>query len=1128
MLLDNKTKSEDNDYYKVFDFIKNYTGQGEFDLVTGYFSVNALALMYDEINGPGKFRMILGNLLQDDSQVNKIIDLLNGNAGIDNTLSLSVSAQKAVLFLQQDKVAVKNIQRSFCHAKAYIYNEKEARNNFYIIGSSNLTDAGLGIKESGNVELNTADTGNDNDYKELKSWFKKQWDDVAIDKVELPDKSKVGVKEHIIELIKNLFKEYTPYQLYYKVLYELFKEDLLSLTSDAEFKREIAHLEETTIYRTLFPYQQKGALSLIKMLQKYNGAILADAVGLGKTWTALAVMKYFENKGYTVVLFCPKKLRHNWEQYQCGRGSRFERDEIEYYVRNHTDLQDERLTSSYPDFPLIKMQRKQKLLLVIDESHNLRNDKSSRYKFLVDNVLMPNRTNREVKVLHLSATPINNKLIDIRNQFKLMTKGVDSGFVETELEIPSLENIFRTAQKDFNDWSEFDNKKISDFISMLPQKFFDLTDALIVARTRKLIEDEYGTMNFPKKDIPVNEYITPENFGDLKSFDDILKALRVNLTAYRPSEYITDLKIESVLENPKQREKFLVKMMYILLMKRLESSWFSFKSTVSNILNHHINALNKVNLFIGNKIDTVIEDDLTEEQLDELEDSASENDNSNLEEPPITLGKKNPIPLSSISNINIFKKHLEADIAKLKVLQTNLSKFETDFAAGTAEDEKLNMLIYHIKSKQENSPNKKVLIFTVFRDTSEYLYRELGKRNIANLAYISGSISQTYDGYSGVKFEEILERFAPYTKLYNEKDWSDLYEANLTNDYCEGLKWKVPFDKWLQLIKDYDATTQKKIANPVDVLIATDCLSEGQNLQDCDCLVNYDIHWNPVRLIQRMGRIDRLGSINKIIKGINFWPGKNYEDYLRLKKRVEERMALMSVVGTELDDKLTPEFEKMVEENSLLPKQAEKMLRQLQITWDDIETSDKTLGLNDLTLEQFRQELFEFFKQDEEFFKKMPNGVFTGFKFRPTTKWNTMPDSIIAVLGYPGKPDESTNHIYDEIYLLHQPFSDDSNAAAMVLKNNQEILSFLRNHKMENRLVPPNIEKGDKQVLEKLSASIKNWVKAQTAPVAIKQIQDLFSGLVAPQILSPERKKLEDKFKIENFDLINWFIISNK
>ena len=280
---------------------------------------------------------------------------------------------------------------------------------------------------------------------------------------------------------------------------------MLALSSDAEFKREIAHLEETTIYRTLFPYQQKGTISLIKMLQKFNGAVLADAVGLGKTWTALAVMKYFEIKGYTVVLFCPKKLRNNWEQYQSHRGSRFEKDEIEYFVRNHTDLQDERLTSGYPDFPLIKLQRKQKLLIVIDESHNLRNDKSSRYKFLVDNVLIPEKTRRDVKVLHLSATPINNKLVDIRNQFKLITKGLDDGFKESDLDIASLENIFRTAQKDFNEWSESDNRKISDFIAKLPQKFFALTDSLIVARTRKLIEGEFGEMNFPKKELPQNE-----------------------------------------------------------------------------------------------------------------------------------------------------------------------------------------------------------------------------------------------------------------------------------------------------------------------------------------------------------------------------------------------------------------------------------------------------------------------------------------------------------------------------------------------------------------------------------------------------------------------------------------------
>ncbi len=245
MLLDNKTQTEDSSYYKVFDFIKNYTEQGKFDLVSGFFSVNALALMHDEVNQVEKFRMILGNLMQDDSQLNKIIDLLNGDAGINNTLSLNVSAQKAVAFLEQDKVAVKNIQRNFCHAKTYIYSDKDTRKSFQIIGSSNLTDAGLGLKDSSNIELNTASHSEDNDFKELRKWFNNQWDKVAADKIELPDKSKtkVDVKEHIIELIKNLFKEYTPYQLYYKVLYELFKEDLLTLSSDAEFKKRIEHLE---------------------------------------------------------------------------------------------------------------------------------------------------------------------------------------------------------------------------------------------------------------------------------------------------------------------------------------------------------------------------------------------------------------------------------------------------------------------------------------------------------------------------------------------------------------------------------------------------------------------------------------------------------------------------------------------------------------------------------------------------------------------------------------------------------------------------------------------------------------------------------------------------------------------
>lgn len=1128
MLLDNKTKTNDNEHYKVIEFIKSNTENGTLDVVTGYFSVNALALMKDEINTVEKFRLILGNLMHEELQPNKVIDLLNGNASINSTLSLSMSAQKAVEFLKQEKVVVKSIQNNFCHAKTYLYTDKTKTKNYFIVGSSNLTDAGLGIKDSSNIELNIAKHDYEDEFKNLENWFREQWDKTASAEIELQDKSKVEVKQYIIDLIKNFFKKYTPQDLYYKVLYEMFKNDILEFSGNAEFKREIAHLEETIIYKTLFPYQQKGAISLIKMLQKFNGAILADAVGLGKTWTALAVMKYFELKGYTVLLLCPKKLSNNWQQYKAGQQSLFEKDEIDFYVRYHTDLQEGRF-ERYKDKTLRYFRTRPKLLIVIDESHNLRNDKSSRYKFLTDEILLPENKSRDVKVLHLSATPINNKLLDIRNQFKLMTKGLDDGFKETELEVESLENIFKTAQKDFSEWANSENRKIADFIARLPKKFEKLTDALIVARTRKLIEGEFGEMNFPKKDKPINEFVTPENIGELKSFDDILEAISINLTAYRPADYIKGLSPKSVLEDEKQRQKFLVKMIYILLIKRLESSWFSFKRTVENIFNHHTHALNKVNQFIQSKTDSAIEDDLTEEEKEEIVETAAEIDGPDEEEQHFTLGKKNPIAISTITDIGLFKEHLDADIKKLSKLKSNLDKFEADFNAGKAEDEKLKKLIEHINNKQKKADNKKVLVFTVFKDTAKFLYDELKKRGIQNVAFVSGSISETSDGYSGEKFEPILERFAPFTKLYNEKDWSDLYQNHLgfDSEYYNHGKWKVPYTKWLELIKQHDKTTQDKIEKPIDVLIATDCLSEGQNLQDCDTVINYDIHWNPVRLIQRMGRIDRIGSPNKTIKGINFWPGKNYEDFLKLKSRVENRMALMTVVGTELDDKMTPELHRMVEENPLLSKQAQKMLEQLQITWDDVETGEDTLGLNDLSLEQFRQELFEFFKKKEEFFKTMPNGVFTGFKFKPYQKWQEMPDSIVAVLGYPKRPDDTLNHVYDEIYLLHQNI-EDGKSGKLVLNNNQEILNLLRNHKDEGRYVPQKIEDGDQHTLNKFADAIGKWIKSQATPVAVNQIQDLFTGDLTPARISPEQKKLEEKFKAENFDLINWFVISNK
>jgi hypothetical protein len=393
---------------------------------------------------------------------------------------------------------------------------------------------------------------------------------------------------------------------------------------------------------------------------------------------------------------------------------------------------------------------------------------------------------------------------------------------------------------------------------------------------------------------------------------------------------------------------------------------------------------------------------------------------------------------------------------------------------------------------------------------------------------VSGSLSESDDGYSGEKFEPILERFAPYTKLYIEKDWSELYAEHLGqhSPYYQHGKWQVPFEQWKELIERYSPETAEKLRKPIDVLIATDCLSEGQNLQDCDCVINYDIHWNPVRLIQRLGRIDRLGSPNQTITGINFWPSKDYEDYLNLKSRVEKRMALMTIVGTEVHQNLTPELYQMIEDNPLLPKQAQKMLEQMQLTWDDIETNDETLGFNDLSLEQFRQELMEFFRKREEFFKKMPNGIFTGFKVVPHEKWQHISNSLIAVLGYPRRPDNATDHTYKEIHLAHQPILQQANS--LTLKNHQEILNLLRFHKFQPRFVPNEIEHAHPDTLKTLSHALHTWIRAQAKPVALNQLQDLFVGNASPTLLATQEQPVEEKFIPENFDLICWFILSTE
>ncbi|MCC7317063.1 MAG: DEAD/DEAH box helicase family protein, partial [Bacteroidales bacterium] len=818
MILDNENANK-----KVYEWISDFTEQGKFDIVTGYFTIGALAWLSKEVNDKIlEFRLVLGDIVNVDSINNRPLDLLNENISIKASLKLSSLSQEAVRFLKQDKVVAKTLEPNFCHAKSYLFNpeKKDDRNKYFISGSSNLTEAGFGLKQTNNIELNIAETGNNNQYKELVDWFEALWIRpqahkektlIALDGT----KTKINFKQYLINEIEKIFIKYTPRELYYKVLFELFGNQLMETVNDPDFNRQIGRLENSVIYNSLYEFQKKGVLSLIRMLQKYNGAILADAVGLGKTWSALAVIKFFQ-RDHEVILLCPKKLEHNWRRYLKNQDSRFEKDQLDFFLRFHTDMHEDRV-KKYVDRADKYFTNDKPKLFVIDESHNLRNDKSNRYKFLLEQIL---KENEEAKVLLLSATPINNSLNDIRNQFKLMVQGQVGGYEKT-LGIRNLDYTFRAAQKVFNEWREEPSPRISDFIKKLPANFFTLTDSLIVARTRKMIEGQQTGLTFPIKTKPVNLFVTPSQLGNFESFEELFDHFPPMLSGYQPSFYldVEDDEEKDVLHNQKQRDRFLVKMMYILMVKRLESSWYSFYATVQKIKDHHQNALDKIKAYQEGKANSKLND--KDENLfddDDLQDDYED----------LTLGKKRKVNLSDIDaaeNLNNFKKDLKKDLDSLDNLFINLQKFETKIEKEivrpgnlNSADDKLQTLIAEINKKRasgENSGNAKVVIFTVYRDTAQYLFTQLKNRGFEKLAMVSGSGSHTSDSNEETKdFEPILERFAPYTKLFMEKEWDFQTEKKGLEAYYEWIPW----------VAQNHPKTYSQVQQPIDILIATDAL----------------------------------------------------------------------------------------------------------------------------------------------------------------------------------------------------------------------------------------------------------------------------------------------------------------
>lgn len=1137
MIIDNKQDRDPNDGINtttVWDYMKYYTDpekdrEGVLDIVTGFFSVTGLELLGKHFSPNNEYRMVLAQMVADDQFQDHILDLLNDDCGIENALHLSDAAKNALEFLRRDKVHVKAIINAFCHAKLYLFKDNhDPAHNYYVQGSSNLTYAGLGYTPSSNVELNLADTGNSDTYRSLRSWFEEQWTSVAKEKMpedrEKPKGAQIDVKQYFIQEIEKIFRKYTPEEIYYKILFELFNSDL-DLDGGIEHRQDMQLLQTSVIWNTLFNYQQKGVISLIKMLRKYNGAILADAVGLGKTFSALAVIKYFQTQNYLTVLLCPKKLEQNWDQYLRRRNSRFEKDEFDYIVRFHTDMQNDRMEERYTDAKLSYLQTRKKILVVIDESHNLRNEKSGRYQELMAKLIQnkEGQENRDVKVLMLSATPINTGLNDVKGQFNLIGHGKDDAFDNDDFGVESLTNLFKDAQTKYTQWCNNPDRTIGGFIATLPPKFFNLTDKLIVARTRKLIEKTLGEdLGFPDKEKPVNIYQGVEHLGKLQTTEEIYQKFdELSLTAYQPSLYLEVNKKKARKGAAKDwddnvnRERFLVKMMGVLFMKRLESSWYSCMTTVKKVLDVHESTLKLALEFKEKGGNGAISTgggegnaDFDDEEIDDLMDET------------YSL-RKGTIKLSDMQNLGGFIRNLQMDVNKLKEIYKNFEAFAADYEAGEEKDLKLEELV-RILNEKKKAKNKKVVIFTAFADTAQFIFDELKKRGFSRMASASGQNVFTTGAHSTKNFTAVLESFAPYSKLYKEKDWSGMYadaqldRAKYYDD--EKQRWNVSYEKWRELIAQYDTKTLEQVNDGIDILIATDCLSEGQNLQDADTQVNFDIHWNPVRLIQRFGRIDRIGSPNKVIRCVNFWPAKSFEDYLHLETRIQNRMSLMKLVDTETQE-LDEKFKKMVEDNPLQDKNADRLLEELQNnSISDIE-SPRTLSLKDFSFETYRQDLLDFLDKNRDVFRRMPNGIFSGFRFDDTL-FEKIPESLVAVVGYPRRK-QGSNKPYTELYLMCQPVDTHLPATYQEL-NRAEILEFLRANKNQERYVPDWIESNDNERISKLSGILKEWMKMKAPKQAVSNIKNMLRSKKVETKPKISSETVENKFKLENFDLIVW------
>lgn len=921
VLLDNRTQA------RVFDALQRaLQGASNASFLTSEFSVFAFAALHREVNELDHVRVLLASTLPGTHTTPPAASLLGGEEErrYRNQLTGPHFARLCSSWMRQT-VDVASIAAPVPHS---IYVVSNGAPRMAIQGSSSFTAPGLGLVPSKRLEMNTQVTGI-NEVQSRKAYFDDLWNNTRLT---------TDVKDRILVELERIYAPKSPQLIYFATLFALFHKSLDRLEED-QIVRAKTGITDTLVWRKLYRFQRDGVLGAIDKIERYNGCIIADSVGLGKTFEALAIIKYYELRNDRVLVLCPKKLRDNWTLYTVNdRRNIFAADRFNYDVLNHTDLT--RRSGKSGELSLEAINWGNYDLVVIDESHNFRNnpprkDGLTRYRRLMSDII---RSGVKTRVLMLSATPVNSRMNDLKNQVAFITEGVDDALREAG--IVSIEQTLRKAQTCFNKWLTLDagQRTTASLLDSLNFDYFQLLDLLTIARSRKHIEKYYDLADvgdFPERARPINvraDIDTTHLFPPLREVNRDIR--RLTLSAYAPLGYILPDKVDKYSRlydmevqggrsfKQLDREESLIHLMRVNLLKRMESSIHSFAQTVEKLLGK-----------VSDLIERIDKHEVNEIEEPDIEDLDFDTDDLD----PHLVGDKVKVLLQDVDLIR-WKQDLEQDHRILTGLRHDARQIDK------TRDEKLRRLRELVTEKVQapiNPGNRKVLIFTAFADTAEYLYENIAdwakREHGLHSALVTGRSSRNKSNLKGVRTDlnSVLMAFSPVSKERAKIDTAP--------------------------------------AADIDILIGTDCISEGQNLQDCDYVVNYDIHWNPVRIIQRFGRVDRLGSRNRTIQLVNFWPNMELDEYINLEARVSGRMVLLDISATGEENVIEESRREHMNDLAYRKRQFEALEERVI----DIEDLGGGISITDLTLSDFKMDLLNYMEHHQGELATLPPGCFS-------------------------------------------------------------------------------------------------------------------------------------------------------